>query len=356
MPPKPKPEVLADYQRLKNTLAISGVQKWNTAVYEILVKLIDLVSQSQNVITDSPLVIDDPSGLEGLGTANDPLRVSVDGVTVIINAENKLETGGVSPDFIPDRLPLTTIACRKFGYAQKEPSGGQHLILSGLNGAISSSGIFTQLNDVTPGVGGVCSHWARGTYSAANANTGIIFFPLAQGVFWECKLLYAVRFRTGALLNGNDALGTPANNTKRVYAFGLANTVPTGATAVIGYPHVFVICDAPDKLNGGAAGLLEVSTRLAGAQSRTALTIPFLANSHYFIIVQAMSNTSSKVTVKNVSLGTQEIVSVSHDNFSSTSIAGTTNDNFGAFCMASNGVSVASTSTFDWNSLYLECD
>src|SRR6266850_2373002 len=352
MPPKPKAEVLADYQRLKNTLAISGTQKWNTALYEILVKLIDLVSQSQDVVDTGGIIKDNPSGLLGDGTEKKPLSVSVDGVTITINAEDKLEASTIPVDVIDRTLWNPITKCRKFGYAQDTIGGTQHPIASGLIGTINSSGVFAGLNDVTPGVGGVCSNWTRATYTTNNANLGGIYFAPSSGPFWETKPLMAVRFRTGAILNGNDATGTPVHNTTRVYLWGLANTLPTNGTAVIGYPHVFVLCNAPDKTNVGAAGVLEFSRLVSGVQTKTAFNITLLANTHYVITVQAMSNTSSKAVIEDKTHGTIESLTVNHDNYSSTSIAGTTVDTFGAFSIASNATSVASTSTFDFNSLY----
>lgn len=344
---------LPDFQRLKTTLASSGIQKWNPPLNEILSKLIDALAQNQNVSEQAGIVRDDPSGLHGSGTLQNPLSVAVDGVTITINSVNKLAASTIPPDIIDRTLWNPITKGRKFGYNQKNPGGAQDTISSGLPGAINASGVFAQQNDITPGTGGVCSHWARGTYTGSNANQGVIYFGASSGPFWECKPLTAMRFRTGAVLNGNDATGTPVHNTQRVYWFGLSNTLPTGATPVQTVPHAMVLCDAPDKLNTGAPGLLQFSRLVSGVQTKTSFNTTLQANTHYIITVQAMSNTTSKAIIEDKTHGTIESLTVSHDNYSSPNIAV---DNFGAFCMASNGVNIATAATFDWNSLYWECD
>lgn len=338
-----------DYARLRNYLLTSGLQKENNPLFQVIEKLINDVNQNQQ----APFYIDKEGALSGDGTKEKALKVLVDGVTVTINQNNKLQASTTPVDIIDRTLWNPITKGRKFGYAQDAVGATQNAISSGLTGVINSSGVFTALNDVTPGIGGVCSSWSRGTYISGNANQGVIYFATGAGPFWECKPLTAMRFRTGAVLNGNDALGTPAHNTQRVYWFGLSNTLPTGATPVHTVPHAMVLCDAPDKLNAGATGLLQFSRLVGGAQTKTSFTTTLQANTHYIIVVQAMSNTSSKAIIEDKTHATIESLTVSHDNYGSPSIAP---DNFGAFCMASNGVNIATAATFDYNSLYWECD
>lgn len=357
MPPKPKPEVLAQFEKLKNTLAISGVQKWNTALYEILVRLIDLVTQSQNVVDSGGIILDDPSALQGDGTQKNPLSVRVDGITVVINEDNNLESsasGTPADELIPLHVPIPATKCRKsIGFAQ-DPAGGATALNGGLNGARSFSGTFTQQNDTGVGTGGVCSHWARSSQVAGNVNDS--FLTITAGVFWETKPFGAVRFRTGTLLNGNDALGAPAHNTQKIYWFGLGSAGAPARNPIHTVPHVMILCNAPDKLNAGSPGLLEISRLVSGAQVKTSLTTSFLANTHYVMAFKATSATTTEVTVQDKTNGTEESMVVTHDSYFSTVVAGTANDIFNIVFMASGPSSVAGTSTCDWGSLYFESD
>lgn len=101
------PPTLPDYKKLTFMLNSSGVQKWNPAMYDILNKLIEAVSQSQDVVVNSIIptaipssggVVVDPLGaLDGVGTTPSPLAVRVDGTTVQINGLDQLTAPGTSP-------------------------------------------------------------------------------------------------------------------------------------------------------------------------------------------------------------------------------------------------------------------
>jgi hypothetical protein len=105
------PPTLPDYQKLKVILANSGVQKWNPPTYDILSRLIDAVSQSQDVMVSSaPGFFVDPLGaLNGDGTKSKPLSVNVDGTTISINGSDQLTASGSSP-VLSTSITLNTAA------------------------------------------------------------------------------------------------------------------------------------------------------------------------------------------------------------------------------------------------------
>jgi len=104
-----QPPVLPDYQKLKIILTNSGVQKWNPPVYDILSRLIDAVSQSQDVITspaNTDIIVDPNGAILGDGTTSGPLRVSVDGVTITIVGDQLVGAAGSG---IPVQEVLVTL-------------------------------------------------------------------------------------------------------------------------------------------------------------------------------------------------------------------------------------------------------
>lgn len=112
------PPNLPDYKKLKTILNQSGIQSSNSALFDILVKLIDAVGQSQDVVTKtllpaiSTLVHTDPAGaLNGDGSTDNPLKVRVDGSTISINGSNNLQANfaGLVPQIVIVTLSQTDL-------------------------------------------------------------------------------------------------------------------------------------------------------------------------------------------------------------------------------------------------------
>ncbi len=133
------PPTLPDYNKLTAQLNSSGFQKVNPPVYEILSRLIQAVSQSQDVISTniadipSSVIVSPTGALSGDGTSGSPLAVKVDGVTVTINGSDQLVAGG-TPLIFRRQLILTDGQLNACGASANKtiqiiPAGGANTVI-----------------------------------------------------------------------------------------------------------------------------------------------------------------------------------------------------------------------------------
>jgi hypothetical protein len=136
------PPTLPDYSKLIAQLNSSGMQKVNPPIYEILTRLIQAVSQSQEVITTNITnnppaadgVIVSPTGaLDGDGTSGSPLAVRPDNVTVTINGSNQL-VASASPQVFKATISLSQAQLNAWGASANKtllmiPSAGLNTLI-----------------------------------------------------------------------------------------------------------------------------------------------------------------------------------------------------------------------------------
>lgn len=242
-----QPASLPDYSKLVSTLATSGVQKWNPALYDILKQLIGAVQQSQDVISTNldnvegftGVSVDAAGALSGDGTIASPLAVKVDGATITIVGDQLVaaSAGGMTVS-ISSKMTISNAqiaAGASIPNLVAAPGAGLTIVpLFGVAYSVAPAlNIFTTTRDITLGYG-----------ASSASNHRLINFAgiIAGGSTQDAR--YIVGLNNGANILFGAAISADSPPNKSIDVFFSGANSPGGVLAFVTIQIVYVTLPA----------------------------------------------------------------------------------------------------------------